>query len=51
MDLADDAHPPAAPVPSSVRIACRLVWTVIALTGLTALLTVVLHDQLVSTWS
>ena len=51
MDLADDAHPPAAPVPSSVRIACRLVWTVIALTGLTALLTIVLHDQLVSTWS
>lgn len=51
MDLADDAGRQAVPVPASVRTACRLVWTVIGLTGLTALLTVVLRDELVRTWS
>ena len=47
MDPADDASRQAAPVPASVRTAVRLVWTVVALAGITTLLTVVLRDQLV----
>lgn len=37
--------------PASVRTVVRLVWAVIGLSGLTALLTVVLRDQLVSSWA
>jgi len=51
MDLADDAGRQAPPVPASVRTAVRLVWTVIVLTGVTALLTVVLRDRLIQNWS
>jgi hypothetical protein len=54
----EDAHAPgaeprdeAAPeMPASVRAAVWLLWCVVGLSGLTALLTVVLRDQLVDSW-
>jgi len=52
MDVTDES---AAPVPdsapASVRAAVGLVWGVIVLSGVSALLTVVLRDQLVRSWS
>jgi hypothetical protein len=42
---------PAVALPTPVRLAAALVWAVIALSGLTALLTVVLRDQLVDSWA
>jgi len=38
-------------VPASVRISAWLLWGVIALNGLTALLTVVLREDLVRSWA
>ena len=46
-----DQTPVVTPVPRSVRIATWLLWGVVALSGLTALLTVVLEDQLVRSWA
>jgi uncharacterized membrane protein YhaH (DUF805 family) len=37
-------------VPTSVRAAVWLLWAVVGLSGLTALLTVVLRDELVASW-
>ena len=48
MDVTDAT---AVPVPASVRAAVWLVWGVIVLSGLSALLTVVLRDQLVRSWA
>ena len=52
MDVTDEsAVPVPVPVPASVRAAIGLVWGVIVLSGVSALLTVVLRDQLVRSWS
>ncbi len=37
-------------VPTSVRVAVWLVWGVVAVSGLTALFTVILRDQLLASW-
>jgi hypothetical protein len=39
------------PQPRSLTNAIRVVWSLVALSGLTALLTVVLRDELVSRWA
>lgn len=41
----------ARPMPQSVRVASALVWTIVALSGLTALLTVLLSNQMLEEWS
>src|SRR5918999_316368 len=46
----DPRHGAAAGAPTSVRAAVWLLWTVVGLSGLTALLTVVLRDDLVASW-
>lgn len=48
MDRATVAGP--AQPPTSVRVAVWLVWGVVAVSGLTALLTVLLRDQLLASW-
>ena len=50
MNVTDETAAPP-PVPASVRAAVWLVWGVIVLSGVSALLTVVLRDQLVRSWS
>lgn len=41
----------ARPMPRSVRAASALVWSIVVLSGLTALLTVLLKNQLLEEWS
>jgi len=47
-----DRSTEAAPVqlPTSMRVAVWLVWGVVGVSGLTALLTVILRDQLLASW-
>jgi hypothetical protein len=46
----DRRDPATREMPTSVRAAVWLLWAVVGLSGLTALLTVVLRDELVASW-
>ena len=49
--VGEDVRPVAWSLPSSVRLASRLLWVVIGLSGLTALLTVVMRQTLLDAWA
>ena len=49
--MSEVSTPPEIVVPASVKQAIRMIWVVVALTGVIALLTIPFRDELVRSWA